>query len=100
MKQDAVQIVGATSKAISMGANGGPIDAYYYNPIDDIIKQTAVNAFADGSFDVAQSYLYLSPSHSTPANGGIVSSTGTASNRNGRTYEYAHKKVGRLLGIV
>ena len=41
---------------------------YYYNPIEDLIPQTAINATVDGLIDIAENELYYMPKSNQAAN--------------------------------
>ena len=71
--------------------------AYYYNPVSDVVKQTAINATLDGMMDITQSKLYLGDS----SNQGSATSTqnrGTKVKKDKRYY--VQRKVGIILGII
>lgn len=69
---------------------------YYYNPIptpkttSDWLKQTAINVSIDGGMDIAQTHLFINNSNVQNQ---------TATNRKS-PQDYAHRKVGLLLGII
>lgn len=71
--------------------------AYYYNPVSDVVKQTAINATLDGMMDITQSKLYLGDS-SNQGSTTSAQSRGTKVKRDKRYY--AQRKVGIILGII
>ncbi len=70
---------------------------YYYNPISDLVKQTAVNAAVDGALDIAESKLYLDGPNSQNHAATAGTAKRTAGVKKGTRY-YAQRKVGILLG--
>ena len=85
-----------TAVDVVMDMTLSPI-AYYYNPVSDVVKQTAINATLDGMMDITQSKLYLGDS----SNQGSTTSAqnrGTKVKRDKRYY--AQRKVGIILGII
>lgn len=72
---------------------------YFYNPISDLVKQTAVNAAIDGALDIAESKLFLDGSNSQN-HAAAASTTNPTARERKDTWYYAHRKVGILLGII
>lgn len=72
---------------------------YFYNPISDLVKQTAVNAAIDGALDIAESKLFLDGPNSQNRAAAASTTNRTARERKD-TWYYVHRKVGILLGII
>lgn len=85
-----------TAVDVVMDTTLSPI-AYYYNPVSDVVKQTAINATLDGMMDITQSKLYL-------GNSSNQGSTTSAQNRGTKVKKdkryYVQRKVGIILGII
>lgn len=82
-----------TAVDVTMDVTLSPI-TYFYNPIQEIAEQTAVNAAIDGGTDIAQTILFTNTQNSSNSNTRNKSAVRNRPNR-----DYAQRKVGLLLGI-
>ena len=88
--------------------------AYYYNPVSNETAQTITNFVIDGVTDIGQNELYSQNSYTNTASiptqtvtkkptmtksTTIVKST-TITRRSAAARNYAHQKVGRLIGAI